>query len=130
MTLTDEQVRDLFSPYRDRELDPERAEAVRVALESSEALKKEYQGFCAMLDALTNMAEKPLDPKLPAAPKVDLLVGVQTRLHKRSRGRFYADRWSRVAGIFPLEVLALLVLMGLVAAYFAMTAISVQPAGH
>lgn len=130
--MTDDEVRDVFSPYRDRELDAEKSEAVRLALEANPALKKEYDSFCAMLEALGGMAEKSPPSTVSAvggAPKVDLLRGVQSRLHKRSKGRFYADRWSRVAGVFPLEVLAALVLVGLVAAYFAMTAISVQPSG-
>ena len=56
-----------------------------------------------------------------------MLRGVQRKLHTRSGGRFYADRWSRAAGVFPLELLAALVLIALVVAYFAMTSISVTP---
>lgn len=135
MTLTDDEVRDLFSAYHDRELSPERNDAVRAALDANDALKREYNGFCKMLDQLSAMAAEAEAPVAgmaaakgadPVAP--DLLVGVQRRLQKRSGGRFYQDGWSRMAGIFPLELLATLVLIALVVAYVAMTMVSARPA--
>jgi anti-sigma factor RsiW len=134
--LTDDEVRDLFSAYHDRELSPERTEAVRVALDANPSLKGEYGAFCRMLDGLSSMAaatEAPLvgvaaseAPKETAPP--DLLAGVQRRLQKRSGGRFYGDMWSRLAGILPLELIATLVLIALVLAYAAMTMVSARPA--
>ncbi|MDB4930350.1 MAG: hypothetical protein JWM10_2834 [Myxococcaceae bacterium] len=137
--LTDDEVRDLFSAYHDRELSPERNDAVRAALDANAALKREYDAFVRMLAGLSAMAaasEAPLpgvsppqphDPAKPAdAP--DLLGGVQRRLQKRSGGKFYGDGWSRLAGILPLELLATLVLIALVVAYAAMTMVSTRPA--
>ncbi len=130
--MTDDEVRDLFSAYHDRELTPEEHERVRVALEASPSLAKEYASFCELLKGLSNIAVPqdaggaPAHTRRDEAPKVDLLSGVQSRLHKRSAGRFYSDRWSRVAGIFPLEILAVAVLLGLVAAYFAMTTVTIE----
>jgi hypothetical protein len=137
--LTDDEVRDLFSAYHDRELSPERTEAVRAALDASAPLQREYAAFGRMLDGLSAMAaaaEAPLSgasaPKAADAPKdappPDLLEGVQRRLQKRSGGRFYADGWSRLAGILPLELIATLVLIALVIAYAAMTMVSPHPA--
>ncbi len=131
--MTDDDVRDRFSAYHDRELAADEHERVRAALEASPALTKEYEDFCAMLAGLSNLAA-PGDAAPPSlrpagVPEVDLLAGVQRRIHKRSGGRFYRDRWSRAAGVFPLEWLAALVLVGLVVAYFAMTMVSVEPAG-
>lgn len=135
MTLTDDEVRDLFSAYHDRELSPERSDAVRAALDANAALKREYDGFCKMLDGLSAMAAEAEAPpagvaaaKPEGTPAPDLLVGVQRRLQKRSGGKFYKDSWSRVAGIFPLELLATLVLIALVVAYVAMTMVSARPA--
>ena len=133
--LTDDEVRDLFSAYRDRELSPERSDAVRAALDASPPLKREYDAFCRMLDGLSAMAaagEAPVTgvaaPRSPDAPPPDLLGGVQRRLQKRSGGRFYADGWSRLVGVLPLELLATLVLVALVVAYAAMTMVSARPA--
>lgn len=135
MTLTDDEVRDLFSAYHDRELTPERHEAVRAALDANAELKREYEAFGRMLDGLSAMAAESEAPVAgvaaakaegPAAP--DLLVGVQRRLQKRSGGRFYGDGWSRLAGIFPLELLATLVLIAMVVAYVAMTMVTARPA--
>lgn len=132
--MTDDEARDLFSAYHDRELSPEEHERVRAALEASPALTKEYEAFCELMKGLSNIAVPQEPESAPAhtaradAPKVDLLAGVQSRLHKRSAGKFYKDRWSRVAGIFPIEILAVLVLVGLVMAYYAMTSITIEPA--
>ena len=137
--LTDDEVRDLFSAYHDRELSPERSEAVRAALAANAALQAEYDAFSRMLVGLSAMAaasESPLAgvslpasaPEASATPAPDLLAGVQRRLQKRSGGRFYGDAWSRLAGIFPLELIASLVLIGLVLAYAAMTMVSARPA--
>lgn len=134
--LTDDELRDLFSAYHDRELSPERSEAVRAALDANPSLKGEYSAFCRMLDSLSAMAaasEAPLAgvtakeaPKEAIPP--DLLSGVQRRLQKRSGGRFYGDMWSRLAGILPLELIATLVLVALVLAWAAMTMVSARPA--
>jgi anti-sigma factor RsiW len=133
--LNDDEVRDLFSAYHDRELSPERTEAVREALDASPSLKGEYGAFCRMLDGLSAMAaaaEAPVTGVAKEAPKEttppDLLAGVQRRLQKRSGGRFYGDMWSRLAGILPLELIATLVLIALVLAYAAMTMVSARPA--
>jgi anti-sigma factor RsiW len=127
--MTDDDVRDLFSAYHDGELSPEEHERVRVALEASPSLTREYEGFCEMLKGLSNLgvSEEAIQTKPKIVSDVDLLANVQKRIQKRSGGKFYKDRWSRTAGIFPLEVLAVLVLVAMVAAYFAMTQISIEP---
>jgi len=133
--MTDDDVRDRFSSYHDRELDAAEHEAVRVALAERPALEAEYLSYCRMLDAMAAMAGGDAlgaalgtasGPKTEAVP--DLLQGVQRKLHRRSRGKFYRDGWSRVAGIVPLELLAALLLLVLVATWFALHSISVQPA--
>ena len=131
--MTDDEARDLFSAYHDRELPADEHERVRAALEASPALAKEYASFCEMLGALSGLSAEAAPPALhqpeDRAPDA-LIAGVQRRLHKRSGGKFYADRWSRAAGLFPLELAAVLVLIGLVVAYFAMTMVSVESAGQ
>jgi hypothetical protein len=131
--LSDDEVRERFSAYHDGELPPDEAAAVRERLDASKALSAEYDAFCKMLSGLSGLgADVPPDAKpgvAPPAEKVDLLAGVQKRLNQRSGGKFYRNRWSRTAGVVPLEALALVVLGLLVLAYVAMTFISdLQPA--
>jgi anti-sigma factor RsiW len=131
--MTDDEVRDLFSAYHDHELPAEQHERVRAALAASPALKREYEAFCAMLGALSGLGAEAPASKLQGAElraPNGLIEGVQRRIHKRSKGKFYADRWSRVAGLYPLELLAALLLVGLVVAYVAMTMVSVESAGQ
>ena len=67
----------------------------------------------------------------PASDKIDLLADVQKRLHKRSGGKFYRTRWSRWAGVMPLEAIAGVILLLLVLIYVGMTYISgLRPAGE
>lgn len=130
--MTDDEARDLFSAYHDGELPPEQHERVRTALAERPELAKEYESFTSMLKALGALSVENAPPALQRpedVPQADIIAGVQRRLHKRSGGKFYKDRWSRTAGIFPLEILAVLVLLALVAAYFAMTTVSVESAG-
>ncbi len=128
--LSDDEARELFSAYHDRELSPAENLAVRAALEANPALQSEYKGFCAMLEGLQSMASDAAVGTSAATetPSVDVLRKVQSRIHSRSGGKFYRDRWSRTAGILPLEIFAAVLLVALVMAYFAMTSITVRPA--
>jgi len=59
--------------------------------------------------------------KIRRAPEVDLLNGVQRRIRERSRGRFYADGWSRRASstsTYVVTSLLMLVILSLV--YFVL----------
>lgn len=149
VTLTDDEVRDRFSAYRDGELPADEREAVRARLESSAELKAEYARFEKLMGALGVVSEgadrislvgegdHASDPRgatsgvrehtrAAGEGPVDLLAGVQARLHKRSKGRFYRDRFSRRAGVFPMELAAGAVLAVLVLAYVAMRLVSVS----
>lgn len=67
----------------------------------------------AELRALLRRALSQDDP----TPPRDLLRGVQQRIHRRSRGKFYRDGWSRTTGpssvylVTSLLMLALLVVL-------------------
>ena len=59
--------------------------------------------------------------KIRRPPEVDLLKGVQRRIRERSRGRFYADGWSRRASptsTYVVTSLLMLVILSLV--YFVL----------
>jgi hypothetical protein len=59
--------------------------------------------------------------KIRRPPEVDLLTGVQRRIRERSRGRFYADGWSRrtsPTSTYVVTSLLMLVILSLV--YFVL----------
>jgi hypothetical protein len=59
--------------------------------------------------------------KIRRAPEVDLLPGVQRRIRERSRGRFYADGWSRRGSPTSTYIVtSLLMLVILVLVYFVL----------
>ncbi len=51
----------------------------------------------------------------------ELLAGVQARIRKRSRGRFYADGWSRAATSPATYVITAVLVLALLAVVYAMT---------
>jgi anti-sigma factor RsiW len=127
VTLSDDEVRERFSAYHDGELPSDEAARVRKRLDESPELAKEYERFTKMLGGLAALGAPADDAKpgvAPAEPGLDLLAGVQARLEKRSGGKFYKSRYSRSAGVRPLEVIAAAVLIVLLLAYLGMTYIS------
>jgi hypothetical protein len=59
--------------------------------------------------------------KIRRHPEVDLLTGVQRRIRERSRGRFYADGWSRRSSptsTYVVTSLLMLIILSLV--YFVL----------
>ena len=59
--------------------------------------------------------------KIRRTPEIDLLPGVQRRIRERSRGRFYADGWSRRATATSTYIVtSLLMLIILVLVYFVL----------
>lgn len=95
-TKTADEIRDLFSAALEGELAEADKVAFDAALAESAELKEEYEAFRTLFRgtaAIANTTEAETDEKEPA-----LLAGVQERLHKRSKGRFYRDRFSRDAG--------------------------------
>jgi anti-sigma factor RsiW len=125
--MTAAEARELFSAAYERELDGPQAEAFAAALEADPELAREYEAFVATLGFARAGAVA------PQVREPNLLPGVQRRLRARSRGRFYADRFSERLGGGMLQPLSLaLVLLGLLAlawlAQAALSWIAVSPA--
>lgn len=57
---------------------------------------------------------------LSAEPPPSLLPGVQRRIRRRSRGKFFADGWSTTESRLNHALLALLMLLVVVATYVAL----------
>lgn len=93
---TADEIRDLFSAALEGELAEAEKTEFEAALAENAELKDEYESFRALFRGTAAIAfttEAETDEKEP-----QLLRGVQERLHKRSKGRFYRDRFSRNAG--------------------------------
>jgi anti-sigma factor RsiW len=91
-----DEIRDLFSAALEGELAALDKKEFDAALAENAELKDEYAAFRSLFRgtaAIAHTTEAETDEKEPA-----LLRGVQERLNKRSKGRFYRDRFSRDSG--------------------------------
>jgi anti-sigma factor RsiW len=97
--MTSEQARERFSAALDGELEAGERDAFEHALQADGALAQEYAAFRATLEHARGAASAfARDVAAAPASTPDLLPGVQRRLRQRSRGRFYADRFSERLG--------------------------------
>lgn len=120
------EARDRFSEALDGELDAEAKAAFEAALAADAALRQEYDEF---VDTFRMVGSLGGDEDEPAP---DLLAGVQERLRKRSKGRYYRDRFSQRAGpsAWALPVLlAMVSVLVLALAWFALHSTVVLEAG-
>ena len=104
-----EQARELFSAYRDEELDPERVAALERLLEADEECRVEYESFCRLLDGLAGMR--------PARPPADFADKVKQRIRRRSGGRIFG--MARLAGVprVPYELFSLVLILIILTVY-------------
>jgi hypothetical protein len=75
---------------------------------SDEALEEQERAMAGMLRART------------PEPDPQLLAGVQRKLRERSRGKFYGDGWSTSQAKMSYGLIALVMLMIVVVAYFVL----------
>jgi hypothetical protein len=62
----------------------------------------------------------------PPDQEPSILRGVQRRIRKRSRGKFFADGWSTSDAKVSHALIALAMLLVLVIAYFALGPVGIQ----
>jgi anti-sigma factor RsiW len=116
--MSPDEARDLFSQAFEGDLDAARREAFDAALASDEELRREYQDFVETFQLVARMGAAEDDADAP-----DLVRGVQERIRKRSRGRYYRDRFSQRAGgpgwVLPL-LLAIVSVLVIATAWLAL----------
>ncbi|HEY8431092.1 MAG TPA: hypothetical protein VIL20_22085 [Sandaracinaceae bacterium] len=113
--MSPDEARELFSEAFEGELDEARRSAFDAALAGDPELKREYDEFVETFRIVGKLGDE------EAVPTPDLLAGVQERLRRRSRGRYYRDRFSRRTGpVWSVLLLALTSVLLLALAWFAL----------
>ncbi len=77
-------------------------------------------------DALRDLVRRALADEVIAPETPDLLRGVQRRIRKRSRGRFFADGWSTTQSRMAYVLVALITLLLVAVAFFAISPIDLR----
>jgi hypothetical protein len=72
-------------------------------------------------DAVRDLVKRALSDDAIAGETPDLLRGVQRRIRKRSRGKFFADGWSTAQSRVGYILVALITLLLVAIAYFALS---------
>ncbi len=91
--MTGDEARDVFGEAIEGTLDAAQRDAFERALAADEGLREEFDAFRAMLSGVAALGHAE-----ETTPAPDLLPLVQSRLRRRSRGRFYRDRFSEKSG--------------------------------
>ena len=91
--MTSDEARDLFADVVENTLDPAKKDAFDAAIASDAELRAELEAYRMVIGGAARIAARSAEEPAP-----DLLPKVQLRLRKRSRGRFYRDRFAEQAG--------------------------------
>ena len=109
--MTSNEARDLFPDALDGTLSAAQQQAFDAAVAADPELRTEWTELRDLMSETAAIAEA----DAAVAPSVDLLRGVQTKLRRRSRGRFYRDRFSRDVGrgaqMWPLVAASVMLLV-------------------
>src|SRR5688500_11794988 len=116
--MNSDEARELFGEALEGTLGPEQKAALDAALADDPELRDEYEAYRMVVQGAAAIGAQSDEVAIP-----DLLIGVQTRLRRRSRGRFYRDPFAQQAG--PKSALPILVAI-VVALTLAATWVAVQ----
>jgi anti-sigma factor RsiW len=106
--LEHQEAKDRFDRYYEGDLPPEEQRAVDAHLASCAECRGDYERLVEALGALARL-------RSTHAPK-DFLDGVQGRIRKRSRGRFFGRRPDFTSRL-PYEVLSVVMLIAILAIF-------------
>jgi hypothetical protein len=77
-------------------------------------------------ELVRNLLKRTLATEVVAKDTPDLLQGVQRRIRRRSRGKFFADGWSTGQAKVGYVLVALVTLVLVAVAYFALGPMDVR----
>jgi hypothetical protein len=77
-------------------------------------------------EAMRGLLKRALAEDVVARDAPDLLQGVQRRIRKRSRGKFFADGWSTGQAKIGYVLVALVTLLLVAVAYFGLGPVDVK----
>ena len=117
--MTPEEARSKFSEAAENELSSTEAKDFEETLASDPQLSQEYAAFRHALSEVGKLSLADSNEDVP-----DLLHAVQTRLRKRSAGRYYRDRFSEEQRV-PMRAMTYMVIAMLVAVMTIWVAIKV-----
>jgi hypothetical protein len=80
----------------------------------------------ATTNAVRDLVKRALSDEALGGQGPDLLRGVQRRIRKRSRGKFFADGWSTTQSRLGYVLVALVTLLLVAVAYFALSPMDVR----
>jgi hypothetical protein len=77
-------------------------------------------------DAIRSLLKRSLAAETEAEPQKSVLGEVQRKLRQRSKGKFYADGWSTTNQRVSYALVAVIMLLVVAIAYFAMGPMGVR----
>ena len=89
-------------------------------MSDEEQLGEEEEKEDPALKALLKRSLSVPAPEPTKEGEADLLKGVQRKLRKRSKGKFYADGWSTTHSRINYVLVAMIMLLTIAIVYFAM----------
>ncbi len=95
-------------------------EAPELTDEEAPALKALLKRSLAAPDEAPPPSSRASEPEAPTDADKALLLGVQRKLRKRSKGKFYADGWSTTQSRVSYALVAIVMLVTIVAVYLAL----------
>lgn len=102
-----------FTDYVDGELGAARRAEVQAHVGECAECKEALETFKSTVAGLRSLSAPP--------PAEDILTSVQSKIRKRSRGRYFRRGFALQGYRFPYELVALLMLLLLLVVYFGMT---------
>ncbi len=105
----------LFNDHVDGELGAEQSAALEAHVQACESCREALDQLRTTVAGLRGLSTPP--------PASDILQGVQRKIRKRSRGRYFTRGFATSGYRVPYEIIALLMVLLMVVVYFGMASL-------